>query len=37
MLMQMSFTDWPAERVQRYMLAQLRGAIGADALEQALA
>jgi len=37
MLMQMSFTDWPAERVQRYMLAQLRGAIGADALARALA
>lgn len=36
MLMQMSFTHWPIERVQRYMLAQLRGAIGADALTRAL-
>lgn len=37
MLIQMSFTRWPAERVHRFLLAQLRGAIGADAVARALA
>jgi len=37
MLIQMSFTRWPAERVHRFMLAQLRGALGADAIARALA
>lgn len=36
MLIQMSFTRWPAERVHRFMLAQLRGALGAEALARAL-
>jgi TetR/AcrR family hemagglutinin/protease transcriptional regulator len=37
MLIQMSFTRWPIERVHRFMLAQLRGALGADAVSRALA
>jgi len=37
MVIQMSFTNWRAERVHRFMLAQLRGAIGADAVARALA
>jgi TetR/AcrR family hemagglutinin/protease transcriptional regulator len=37
MVIQMSFTRWPAERVQRFVLGQLRGALGADALARALA
>ena len=36
MLIQMSFTRWPVERVHRFMLAQLRGALGADAIARAL-
>jgi TetR/AcrR family hemagglutinin/protease transcriptional regulator len=36
MVIQMSFTGWPSERVQRFLLAQLRGAIGADAIAKAL-
>jgi TetR/AcrR family hemagglutinin/protease transcriptional regulator len=36
-VIQMSFTQWPAERIHRFMLAQLRGAIGADAVARALA
>lgn len=37
MVIQMSFTRWPAERVHRFLLAQLRGAIGAEAVARALA
>lgn len=37
LVIQMSFTQWPADRVHRFMLAQLRGAIGADAVARALA
>jgi TetR/AcrR family hemagglutinin/protease transcriptional regulator len=37
MVIQMSFTHWRAERVHRFMLAQLRGAIGSDAVARALA
>jgi TetR/AcrR family hemagglutinin/protease transcriptional regulator len=37
MVIQMSFTQWPAERVHRFVLGQLRGAIGADAIAKALA
>ena len=37
MVIQMSFTHWPAERVHRFVLGQLRGAIGADAIAKALA
>jgi TetR/AcrR family hemagglutinin/protease transcriptional regulator len=37
MVVQMSFTQWPADRIHRFMLAQLRGAIGADAVARALA
>lgn len=36
MLVQMSFTKWPSERVQRFLLAQVRGAIGTDAVSRAL-
>jgi len=36
MVIQMSFTRWPAERVHRFVLGQLRGAIGADAVAKAL-
>src|SRR5262249_5370905 len=36
MVIQMRFTHWPAERVHRFLLAQLRGAIGADAVARAL-
>lgn len=36
MVIQMSFTRWPADRIHRFMLAQLRGAIGADAVARAL-
>lgn len=35
-IIQMSFMHWPAERVHRFLLAQLRGAIGADAVARAL-
>lgn len=37
MVIQMSFTHFPPERVHRFMLAQLRGAIGAAAVARALA
>lgn len=37
MVIQMSFTQWPSERVQRFVLGQLRGAIGAEAVARALA
>lgn len=37
MVIQMSFTHWPAERVHRFVLGQLRGAIGSDAIARALA
>lgn len=37
MVIQMSFTHWPAERVHRFVLGQLRGAIGNDAITKALA
>jgi TetR/AcrR family hemagglutinin/protease transcriptional regulator len=37
MVIQMSFTHWPAERVHRFVLGQLRGAIGAGAIAKALA
>ena len=37
MVVQMSFTEWPAERIHRFMLAQLRGAIGGAAVARALA
>jgi TetR/AcrR family hemagglutinin/protease transcriptional regulator len=37
MVIQMSFTRWPAERVHRFVLGQLRGALGADAVARALA
>jgi TetR/AcrR family hemagglutinin/protease transcriptional regulator len=36
MVIQMSFTHWPPERIHRFLLAQLRGAIGADAVAQSL-
>jgi TetR/AcrR family hemagglutinin/protease transcriptional regulator len=36
-VIQMSFTRWSPERIHRFMLAQLRGAIGADAVARALA
>lgn len=36
MVIQMRFMHWPAERVHRFMLAQLRGALGADAIARAL-
>jgi TetR/AcrR family hemagglutinin/protease transcriptional regulator len=36
-VIQMRFTRWPAERVHRFLLAQLRGAIGATAVARALA
>ncbi|MBX3024546.1 TetR/AcrR family transcriptional regulator [bacterium] len=36
MVIQMRFTHWPAERVHRFVLGQLRGAIGAAALAKAL-
>ena len=37
MVIQMSFTHWPAERVHRFVLGQLRGAIGPDAIAKVLA
>jgi TetR/AcrR family transcriptional regulator, hemagglutinin/protease regulatory protein len=37
LVIQMSFTHWPPDRIHRFMLAQLRGAIGADAVARALA
>lgn len=37
LVIQMGFTRWPAERVHRFLLAQLRGAIGEDGLKRALA
>ena len=36
MVVQMSFTEWPADRIHRFMLAQLRGAIGGAAVARAL-
>lgn len=36
MVIQMSFTHWPLEHVHRFVLGQLRGAIGADAIARAL-
>jgi len=36
MVIQMSFTRWPAERVHRFVLGQLRGALGTTALTRAL-
>lgn len=36
MVVQMSFSDWPPECLHRFLLAQLRGAIGADAVARAL-
>ncbi len=36
MVIQMRFMHWPAERVHRFMLAQLRGALGAEAIARAL-
>ena len=37
MVIQLSFTHWPAERVQRFVLGQVRGAIGEETVERALA
>lgn len=37
MVIQMSFTQWTAERVHRFVLGQLHGAIGAAAIANALA
>lgn len=36
MVIQMSFTRWPAERVHRFVLGQLRGALGAETVAAAL-
>lgn len=36
MVIQMRFMHWPAERVHRFMLAQLRGALGPEAVARAL-
>ena len=37
MVIQMSFTQWPPERVHRFVLGQLRGALGAETVARALA
>lgn len=36
LVIQMKFTHWPADRIHRFLLAQLRGAIGSEAVAAAL-